>query len=145
MAGARIRVENEEVIRMMMDIGHAFRDFRPALKKAGVYMEGSIGNNFRAGGRPKWVALSPATIRQRRKRSNRPLQDTGTLKASVTSAMDIRKMTATTYEFGTAKFYAPFHQFGTSDIPARPFLLFQPQDEVVIRKIFEEHVRRVTK
>ena len=75
-----------------------------------------------------WAALSPVTIAKRRNSSSKPLNDTGRLKASITSNASQHEVTV-----GTNTIYAPTHQFGANqgeyaphvpwgDVPARPFL-----------------------
>ena len=75
-----------------------------------------------------WAALSPVTIAKRRNSSSKPLNDTGRLKASITSNATQHEVT-----IGTTELYGKTHQFGANqgeyaphvpwgDIPARPFL-----------------------
>lgn len=68
------------------------------------------------GGAP-WRPLAPRTIARRRKRSSRPLLDTGRLRASITYII-----TADGFVVGTSVIYAATHQHGRAEIPARPFL-----------------------
>jgi phage gpG-like protein len=37
--------------------------------------------------------------------------------------------------------YAGIHQEGTNQIPARPFAILQPEDEVAIEKVFDDWMR----
>lgn len=144
MAGARIHVDSDQVEAMLRELDNRMKDYKPVFRKAAIYMEGSIGKNFRAQGRPtKWAPLKPKTLAARRKKGSgaKILQDSGLLKASVTSNLEIKRMTKLEYEFGTAKIYAATHQYGRGKIPARPFLLFQDSDEKAIRRIFEDHLK----
>lgn len=124
------------------------------LKRASLYMLKSIDQNFRSEGRPKgWISLKPATIAHRRKQGSgaKILQDTARLKGSIIYGIEGTKATVmpspqktysksksnkTTYDIGA------IHQFGApkANIPARPFLLFQEQDQENIIKIFKDYV-----
>lgn len=87
----------------------------------------------------KWEKLSEVTILNRRKKSSKPLNDTGRLKQSITSKYTKKYAVA-----GTNVKYAPTQQFGAKkgkykkirtknggiryvpwgDVPARPFIGF---------------------
>lgn len=75
------------------------------------------------------------------------LVDTGTLRASVTGKGEgyIRRLGPTRLVMGTNIKYAATHQYGSpkKNIPARPFLLFQPEDIQRIRQRFQAYIRKV--
>lgn len=65
----------------------------------------------------EWRPLSPVTINRRRKKSAKPLLDTGRLRNSITHEFDNNSA-----RIGTNVEYAKYHQLGTKTIPARKFL-----------------------
>ena len=58
------------------------------LRKAGAFMEGEIKKTITSG-RPGWKSLNPATIR--RKKSSKPLMDTGAMRNAVTHKAESEK------------------------------------------------------
>ena len=160
----------DEISPRMAQLMDSLKDFTEPLKKAEEYMLGSITETFRVGGRPeKWAPLKPSSIRARAYRHRRgssarakrarkkaieimmagnirPLIDTGTLMRSVTARSDprgIRQLTKTELVIGTNVEYAPYHQYGTKHIPARPFLQILPEDKENITKIFKDWLEKV--
>lgn len=122
--------------------------FQRVLNKIEAILLRGEGKIFKEEG-PGWAPLSPVTIAKRRKGTAqgaglaeiRILQDTGTLRASVTAPMHpqgIRKKTTWTLEVGTRTKYAKYHQYGTSKMPARPFLFIRDDD----RKFIFDVVRK---
>lgn len=73
------------------------------------------------GGHP-WKRLSPNTIAGRRGGSSRILQDTGSLKNSISA-----RVASNSVQIGTPSKIAAFHQFGT-----RPYLI-RPKNRSVLR------------
>lgn len=137
-------IDAADAMKMFVDLTDKTKDYTPAFEKAAIQMERSVGLNFRAQGRPKWTRMSPATMKSRRKRGKGAmiLQDGGTLKASVTSNIAVKKFTPLSYEYGTNLVYAAAQQFGYKHIPARPYLGFQPEDGEIIAKIFAEFIEK---
>jgi phage gpG-like protein len=141
----KIRVDDKEVIKMLKN----FKDisFRKPLKQSGIVMERSIGMRFR---KANWKGLSEATMKiHPRRKGGKPLNDTGRLKMSVTSRA-VKHITKSKLEYGTNLIYAPLHNFGGRGgwgriIPQREFLHFDDRDEKVIRRIFEEYIKELTK
>jgi phage gpG-like protein len=161
----------DEISPRMAQLMDSLKDFTEPLKKSEEYMLGSIAETFRVGGRPeKWAPLKPSSIRARAYRHRRgssarakrarkkaievmmagnirPLIDTGTLMRSVTArtptAGSIRKLTKTELVIGTNVEYAPYHQYGTKYIPARPFLQILPEDKENITQIFKDWLEKV--
>lgn len=80
--------------------------------------------NFEEGGKPPWRPVQ---------RTGRPLVLTGRLAASVRSARDEPAVETTVP-------YAGVHQYGTSRVPARPFLTVQPADADEIAEIVADYV-----
>ena len=108
---------------------------KEAWHKVGQAAVQSVYHNFEVGGRPTWVPLSPITVRI--KGHDRPLIHTG------------RLMNATGYRViaGGVELYnnVPYgavHQFGEGNIPARPWMVMQPMDELNFVRIFEAYIQQ---
>lgn len=122
-------------------------DLRPAFREMGEILHGSVMRNFAAGGRPqRWRPNTPATIERKARKSrgrrrrraiagNKPLLDTGRLRASITY-----RATRDFAEVGTNVVYGPTHQFGRGIIPARPFLAIQKEDEARMTRALERYL-----
>ncbi|EON13079.1 phage virion morphogenesis protein [Pandoraea sp. SD6-2] len=95
-----------------MERYHALlRDASPLMGIIAQEMHEAVETNFAAQGRPKWLGLSPKTLRNRREAagSGKILQLSGRLAASIVPRHD-----ATTARVGTNVVYAAIHQFGGS-------------------------------
>ena len=106
-------------------------NMQPAMRDIGETIASWVDLTFTDAQDPygnPWADLSPVTIAKRRNHSNKPLNDTGRLKASITSNASQHEVT-----IGTNTIYGPTHQFGATqgqyashvpwgDIPERPFL-----------------------
>lgn len=125
------------------------KDLRPALEKSGIAMERSIALNFQAEGRPaRWAPLAPWTqwVRDAKGygREHPILRQTNTLASSITSNIID---SGSAVETGTNISYAKLLQEGGTNsagkhVPARPFVLFQPDDITEIERIFDNEVER---
>ena len=130
-------------IKRLEAIDKGLTDLSPFFKQAGAAVVESSQANFRAGGRPKWQPLSPATVLLRargrkgyREHKSGPnkgrvtpktfdtfiagmntLRDTGLLMASVgsTSKGGIYKLTRGSITVGTALKYAAAQQEGVDN------------------------------
>jgi phage gpG-like protein len=130
------------------------------LERVGKKMVASIQTNFKQQGRPeKWSPLKPQTLRRRRRLagridtggkgkrrgSRRILIDTGWLISSIRYIQFLNGVAA-----GTSLKQAKRQQFGypggkgrgRSQTPARPYVMFQPEDVKDISNIFSRHVRK---
>lgn len=129
---------DEKLLKMARETGKLDKP----LKEGGVYMEQAIGKRFNSA---PWAPLSPATIaRHPRRAGGKPLNDTGRLRSSVTSGAS-QSVSGNQLRYGTSLVYAPLHNFGGRTrfgyVPAREFLFFDGNDESMIRRIFEDHIR----
>lgn len=109
------------------------------MKVGAQLMLGSVDRNFRSSGRPaQWVPLSPAYARRKLSQgySSKPLIRTGIMKASIAPKIDSHS-----FRVGTSLSYARYHQFGTSRMPKREFVLFQAGDIRDINKIVLEYIK----
>jgi phage gpG-like protein len=102
------------------------RDKRPVLEAAGATMAGLTVQAFRnASIRPKeWDELAESTLKRKGGKGN-VLIDSGALWQSIVSDPGSSQV-----EIGTDRFYAPYLQFGTSRMPARPFIPVTDDDEL---------------
>ena len=149
----------KEVLDRFAKLEAAQNNLEKPLKAAGVYMLGSIEQNFQEQGRPeKWQALSSKTKARRRKGKGKGeaqiLINNADLKNSVTNeqaiSVDASSMQIQQTQVGSAKIYGPRHNFGFDGVmgengkwqqgrnptPARQFLLFQEEDKDAIETIF---------
>lgn len=151
-------------------MGNDIRSFRVPLDRARRWMQVSIRKNFDVEGKGrspggKWQELEPFTKDRREALGfgkGPILERTGLLKRVATqlNIWEFRSRTGSglgymfVRELPRAK-YGHVHQSGhefdwsgegrvRGDIPARPFLLFQPEDRVAIDKIFTEWVEERT-
>jgi len=116
----------------------------------------SFRTNFRVGGRPAWQPLSPVTMKLRQtlhkggyKYGGKILVNTGRLRRRAT-AMKIWTITDKSAEvtgLGPDRWYGELQQAGSTGIahkiPARPFLVIQPEDELAIDEIFYTWIEAV--
>lgn len=90
-------------------------DMQPTMTDIGEHIASMIDLNFRDLQDPyrtPWLPLK----KPRKDGSSKPLNDTGALKASITSNPTPHDVT-----IGTNLIYGATHQFGRDAIPARPF------------------------
>lgn len=140
MAGVDIglRVDSDELRRALGATAMRARFLGPVWDQVGDIMLKSIAENFRAGGRPPWPPLKDAgTAKGRRRRRVRGqlLDATGALARSIEA-----RPIAGGIAVGSDLPYAQAHQEGTATIPARPFLVVQPEDERAIVKVIEDYL-----
>lgn len=96
----------------------------------------SIAKNFEVGGRPKWKELSfPYNVYRR---PAPILVQTGDLFQATQSMQnwDVGPNSISMSGISSVK-YANYHQTGTSKMPARPYVMIQPEDVSEIVQIFE--------
>jgi len=126
-----ITLDSSQVTHALNQLSQRITNMQPAMRDIGESVASWVDLTFRDAQDPygnPWADLSPVTIAKRRNGSNKPLNDTGRLKASITSNASQHEVTV-----GTNTIYAPTHQFGANqseyaphvpwgDVPARPFL-----------------------
>lgn len=118
-------------------LGRNLDDFQEPLRASlELVIQPSIATNFAVGGRPKWAKLSFPYIILRRPAP--VLIQTGAL---FQATQDPTNWTITPNSVMLtgidAVKYANFHQTGTRKMPARPYVMYQPEDLVQISQIFE--------
>lgn len=125
----------------------SIRSFREPLKRAiQQVMSPSIRQNFDVGGRPPWPELAPATLAS--KSGEGILVKTGLLQrvAGQLNVWELTSEEAYVSQLPRAE-YGVIHQDGGGFIPARPFMVIQPEDEEAIEGVFadwlDERIARV--
>ena len=136
-----IKIDSARLTAMLKRLAASGRDLTPAMRQAAGIVRSAVNDNFEEGGRPKWKDLAKTTIKQREKRGDtpiRPLIISGDLKGSISPHFD-----ATSAVVGTNHPLAAIHNFGGKagrgrkvEIPARPFLSLDDDDEEEIEACF---------
>lgn len=134
-----IKIDNLFVVQNQIDrLGAGVDDNRFLLMKrlAGT-MHHAVRQNFRQGGRPRWLGLQY--------RNGKPLVDTGALRDSVNQNYD-----NDTAIVGTNMVYAAIHHFGGMAgrnrkvrIPARPFLALTNDDKQDLMDDVQDYFRNL--
>jgi len=150
------KVAAEETRGFLHRLAAALGDTTPANRIIGEYVRGSVLKNFEAQGRPEpWTPLADATLwgrvrgkkftkrggltknAERRISGARILMRTGRLRKSIGYLAGKDKVT-----IGTNLIYSAIQQFGGMagrghqvEIPARPYLMLQDEDQPAIEKI----------
>lgn len=118
---AAVTINGLDALRDRLDeIGERARNLEPVLSVAAEDLKTLVDDSFEGSRSPagvRWQPLAPATVKKRRQGSSKPLVDTGNLRNSINASSGPGRLSV-----GTNVPYAGFHQFGTGDIPARPFL-----------------------
>jgi phage gpG-like protein len=118
-------------------LGRKFDDFSEPLRASlELVILPSIRENFNVGGRPKWAPLSSP---YRTTRQPKPILIQSGRLFRATQSMTNWTVTRDTVEMTgiTGAPYAGYHQSGTRKMPARPFVMYQPEDVDDITQIFE--------
>jgi phage virion morphogenesis protein len=142
---ANISVNDKPVQIALRNFSDRMRP-EPILRIAGVLMQASVERTFREQGSPagSWPPLAASTLKRVTKKGHRQiLVQSGRLKNSITTVVSGNRLT-----IGTNLKYAAIHQksgfagrkgpFKKKDgkrpfIPARPYLVFRPEDPDRIR------------
>ena len=121
----------------------AAADLSPLMAQIAAHLEAVAQRAFENESDPntggKWAALSPRYLARRQRMGRWPgkiLQLTGEMAASLVSESDADSALVA---IGTS--YAKYHQFGTSRMPARPFLGLDEQGEQDIRQATLDYLR----
>lgn len=118
-------------------LGRNLDDFQEPLRASlELVIIPSIAQNFAVGGRPKWKALSYPYVIMRRPAPI--LIQTGELFQATQSMQnwDVGANSVSMNGISSVK-YANYHQTGTRKMPARPYVMYQPEDVSSIATIFE--------
>ncbi len=136
----QLKEQLSEVTDFLKDIGFDSRFRRKIMEKALRIIDTRTKQRFNTLKRDpdsiKWAALSPNTLREKRKKYAVPniLIRTGKLRDSIKYALRGDKITLKS----VAK-YGKYHQFGTKKMPARPFIgLDKFEEQRILREIERE-------
>lgn len=134
-----IKIDNLFVVQNQIErLGRGLDDNRYLLMKrlAGT-MHHAVRQNFRQGGRPKWLGLQY--------RNGKPLVDTGALRDSISQLYD-----NDTALVGTNLVYAAIHNFGGMAgrnrkvrIPQREFLVLTNEDKQDLMDDVQDYFRNL--
>ena len=104
-----VNVDTSEMSATLKRLEKFAANASPLMAQIAGVMHDAVMQNFQEGGRPAWAGLSPATLKEKRKKgySDDPLIRSGKLRNSITM-----RYTPTTAQVGTNKVYAGIHQFG---------------------------------
>ncbi|MBU9377375.1 phage virion morphogenesis protein [Burkholderia multivorans] len=104
-----IEIDDSRYAATMARVRALMQDASPVTALIAGLMADSVEENFAQQGRPKWLGLSPKTLKRRREEAGtgKILQRSGRLASSITPAHD-----AKTARVGTNVVYAAIHQFG---------------------------------
>lgn len=143
--GFTIRINDRAIMERLSELAARSSDLTPVMADISEIIKTAVEENFRVEGRPKWVALSPVTIKKREKKGKWPgkiLQVNGRLAGSLTSKHDSNSATV-----GVISKYARIHQFGGQagkgkkvTIPARPYLKLENDDKEAIIHAIEHYL-----
>jgi phage gpG-like protein len=129
-------------------LGHKLSDFSEPLHEAITkVMIPSFAENFASGGRPEWTGLSEDTIKMAG--DHDILIKSGNLEGAATSEgiWQVSSKSAAVTGMPADAWYGAIHQQGygggaTGAIPARPFIVFQDEDEYAIEEVFSDWLDR---
>lgn len=139
----RLSINNIDETRRGLDrLNERISNFAPFWRSVAIpVIKGKLRDIFRQEG-PGWMPLAPSTLRSRRFPGLPILQQTGALMDSVINHPLIQ-ISQDELIYGTDNPYAPFHEHGTSRMPARSFLqpaLNEAIDE--IRRQYADYIRQ---
>jgi phage gpG-like protein len=129
----------DELLARLQRIRSNVSNLRSPHKESSDYQLGSVDLNFEAGGRPRWPKLKAATLRRKK---GTILNETGTMRGS-----NKPSYSGQGWEIFNTDWKAAFHLDGTEvdgeeHIPARNWLVFQPEDVTEIGSIYMGHITR---
>jgi len=142
-----IKVDDRDVVNLLNKLKKKTEDMTPAMRVIAGIMHDAVEENFEKEGQPRWIALAPATIKQRTKKGKWPgkiLQQTGQLASSISE-----KATSKSAIVGTNKVYGAIQQLGGKagrghkvTIPARPFLKLDNRALEAIRNTILSYITK---
>lgn len=119
-------------------------DLTPLMDAIGGLLEGGTRQRFadkKAPDGTSWANLMPnsekakQSTKRKVKKGGGILVFSGNLEQSITHHADPYSVSV-----GTPKTYGVYHQFGTDDMPARPFLGLSDDDKADIYELINEHL-----
>lgn len=141
MTTIRVEFDDRAVQAALENAQQALGDLTPAMSAIGEYMvlrtEERFDQEQSPSGQP-WAPLTTAYLEQKRRKNKilKILQREGDLIRTI-----VYNAEKDFVEVGTNRDYGEYHQFGTSKMPARPYLGVNPEDEREIAAIIEDYLR----
>lgn len=119
-------------------------DLTPLMRAIGAVLENSTRQRFADKKSPdgvSWANLMPNTIKRKvnKHRQNAGiLVESGNLFASLTYVADKYEVSV-----GTPEIYGVYHQFGTANMPARPFLGINADDKQTVQEMINDYLEDI--
>lgn len=115
---------------------------RPLMTLLGERSRAQFLSYFDKGAGPngKWEELKPSTKANPKRKSGKPLSDTGLLKGSIDKIISGHILT-----MGTNVFYGKYHQDGTKKMVAREFLGWGKQELAELETLTQRYLESVFK
>jgi phage virion morphogenesis protein len=146
-----LKIIKDEIRPMLVELKRRMGDLSPLMKNVGEMALTSIRKNFEVGGRPsKWPGLKLSTIKQRTAQGHWPGKIlirhgvSGGLLGTVSYRAESDRVV-----LSANKVYAAIQHFSGQagrghkvTIPARPYMLVQPEDWAEIKRLAGEYLTK---
>lgn len=133
-----VTVESKVINKKIAEMIAKCKNTSKAMKLIVDHMKDSVLKNFEEGGRPKWPPLAESTkAKKEEKRGHWDpiLVDTNLMRQS------IRTLYGPNYSMVRSPGeYNIYHHFGTVNMPKRPFMVIQKEDEIFITGTIIKHI-----
>lgn len=119
-------------------------DLTPLMQAIGAVLENSTRQRFADKKDPhgvSWANLMPNTIKRKTNKHGQNagiLVESGNLFASLTYVADKYEVSV-----GTPEIYGVYHQFGTANMPARPFLGINADDKQTVQEMINDYLEDI--
>lgn len=125
-------------------------DLTPLMRAIGAVLENSTRQRFADKKSPdgvSWANLMPNSTKHKTNKSHTKkgvtakvgiLVESGDLFKSITSHADKYEVSV-----GTPEIYGVYHQFGTANIPARPFLGINADDKQTVQEMINDYLEDI--
>lgn len=135
----QIDVDADDALKRLLNIVDGLEQARPLYKTLGDTLTNLHQDRFDAEVSPTgeaWASLSPKTTK--RKKFGKILYRSGALRNTLRYNASDREV-----RFGTDRKYGIYHQFGTWQMPARPWLGVSKSDEKVLMQKTTDYLKRI--
>ena len=142
-----VRFQLDSVFARLGALQDALLPSEAVLQPAVAVVARAIERNFKEEGRPaRWKPLTPAYARYKSHRwpGKKILQRTGVLRDSIRVTVEPGRGNTAAIVASTDVPYALVHQFGTTFIPPRPFLVLTREDEEAAAQAIATALSEVT-
>lgn len=143
----KVRIQLDSALVRLVTLQDALFPAEAVLQPAVAVVARAIERNFEEEGRPtRWKPLTPAYARYKFRRwpGAKILQRTGVLRDSIRVAVEPGRGNTAAIVASTDVPYALVHQFGTTFIPPRPFLVLTREDEEEVARAVATALSEVT-